>query len=223
MSNTCADKSMGAMLHAYELKLLSDDEVKRFETHLIHCEFCFDRVQEFEPFAPPLHTGSAAQEAVRELGEQTDEIPGRSWWRDLWPTRSALLPPMLLATLVLALLYPAYLGLFESASVPVHSLQAIRLVPDRSGSNLAGIREDVVISFVFEDAEPDREYRVELTDSSGGILYETDSYTGFDRYSTGFLFVPRALLSGGEYRLVIVDPTSDSRSNTAEYIFTVGQ
>lgn len=219
----CIDASIGTMLHAYELKLLSEEDVHRFETHLIHCEYCFAKVQEFGPYATALHTGPEAQEAMQGFGKQTDESPGRVGWRDLWSTRPVLLSPALLAIVILALLYPAYLGLFESASVPVQSLQAIRLVPDRSGNNRIDVQKDVVITFVFEDAEPDRKYQIQLTDSSGVMLYETDSYTDFDKYGTGVLFVPRTLMSGGEYRLLIVDPASTVRSNTAEYIFTVGR
>jgi len=44
----CCDKSIGTLLHAYELRVLTEQDTERFEIHLLQCDFCSHQVELFQ-------------------------------------------------------------------------------------------------------------------------------------------------------------------------------
>ncbi len=47
----CSNTNIGKMLHLYELGLLSEEDLQKFELHLLDCDFCYNNVQKFKPIA----------------------------------------------------------------------------------------------------------------------------------------------------------------------------
>ena len=215
----CTDETQGAMLHGFELGLLTEDETERFEAHLLVCDACFQKAQEFEPYVKRLRSESVGGKVVKRYAQENSAHQRTGLWRLLWPKESMILKPAVALVIILALLYPAYLGLSGSHRPEVRRLQAIQLVPDRSGNERGVVDRDVVLSFVFEGAKPGREYDVQLQDETGRVLYHDQRFTGFDTFGTGFLLLPRVMLRTSDYRLIIVDPRGHSPSDTAVYRF----
>lgn len=92
----CRDKKFKEMLHAYELGLLSDEDRAAFETHLIECDYCFERVQRMETASSLIRDDSDARQVVNDaveheekvLAEEAREIgkgPSGKFWRRLVP------------------------------------------------------------------------------------------------------------------------------------------
>ncbi len=48
MTDNCKNNDLGKKLYAYELGLLSEDELDEFETHLLECSYCYNEVKEFK-------------------------------------------------------------------------------------------------------------------------------------------------------------------------------
>jgi len=78
------------LLHAYEIGMLSDDEVSIFEAHLIECERCFEQVKNFQREAALLARDADVRKAVSVLsgsesrsadpvGARTAFWSGMSW------------------------------------------------------------------------------------------------------------------------------------------------
>ena len=47
MIRNCIDRRLGDLIHAYELDMLSVDQRRQFETHLLECDACFEQVKQF--------------------------------------------------------------------------------------------------------------------------------------------------------------------------------
>jgi tetratricopeptide (TPR) repeat protein len=85
----CNNKQFGKMLEAYELGMLGDDDRQAFELHLYTCEYCFDKVREFEKASLHIRENRNVQKSIREMSERSSdekEIRVRRKWRSLVPT-----------------------------------------------------------------------------------------------------------------------------------------
>lgn len=74
---TCREPKTGALIARYEMGLLSDEERRRFETHLLECDACF---QDYYQFAPVAEVISRERAALRTALARE----GRSWFASLW-------------------------------------------------------------------------------------------------------------------------------------------
>ncbi len=75
MNRTCLDSKYGAMLHAYELGLLPEDERDLFESHLMDCDACYARVRELADHAPALRTNPKVRTIIDRLtAEDSDPV-----------------------------------------------------------------------------------------------------------------------------------------------------
>ncbi len=89
----CTDRRFEEMLHAYELGMLSEDDQRQFEVHLIECPHCFEAAQKGKDLAKLLHYDTDFKEMAHRLTEQkipADAVRGeRSLWRKIIPTSLA--------------------------------------------------------------------------------------------------------------------------------------
>ena len=224
----CSEPDIGALLHAYELNALSEEDVERFEIHLLKCEHCFNDVQGFGHGAALIATDNEVKKMVRRA-DPTDlqsESATRKLWRRLWPETPFVFKPVLAYLLVLFMAIPAYHGLRYAASndKQIRPLQAITLVSDRSTQEAVfkiSSDRDGTISFLFSEAEPDKSYRVVVETEEGKEIERYDNFDDFDRFGMGELFFPLAKMRPGEYRLIITDLTGEYPSNTQEHRFTI--
>ena len=72
----CTDKRFAQMLYAYELGMLSDEEQRELELHLLDCDDCFRNVAEFRRAAGLIRSDPEVRvtvdRVVQEIPENTD-------------------------------------------------------------------------------------------------------------------------------------------------------
>lgn len=217
---------MNRLLHAYELGMISDEEKDRFEAHLLQCDPCFKHVKEFMPRGAML----AASPEIKDLLEADSAQPeratsfGESLKTLFWPNGTPLaLKPAILAAVLILLLYPAYLGLFDRGQQDIAAVQEIGLVQTRS-EQAFGIKTDrsILLSFVCPESEPGQTYSITLQGPSGDVIHEQEDFSDVDNFRVGRLLLAPRLMPAGNYRLSV-------RANTAaptappqiEYLFKV--
>ena len=69
----CKDPKLGALLHAYELNALSQEDTERVEIHLLGCEHCFHQLSNFELEASLLSSSDEVKELI--TGATREEYP----------------------------------------------------------------------------------------------------------------------------------------------------
>lgn len=68
MSN-CTDRKIGRLLHHYELGLLSDEDRRRFEMHLLECDICFEDVRQFRQQALLMKNDNEVKYTINEIAK----------------------------------------------------------------------------------------------------------------------------------------------------------
>jgi hypothetical protein len=223
----CIDPDIGKLLHAYELKALSEEDEDRFEVHLLECEHCFEELQAFEQKAALLTSDDDVKGLVLEAIEArpiATESLRRRIWRYLWPKAPVLFRPALAWVVVLVMIVPAYLGLHKSRISQIGSPQKIVLVAEKSAGDRyfdISLRRDGLIRFIYRDAVAGRSYRVFIESAAGTIFYEDARFDDFDEYGQAELSFPLGRMRPGLYRLVVIDPEGEPGRNRTEYSFTI--
>jgi tetratricopeptide (TPR) repeat protein len=69
--NKCIDSKYERLLYAYELGLLSEDELQEFEIHLLDCEHCFNKVAEFKEAATLIRHDPLVNETIAQLADDS--------------------------------------------------------------------------------------------------------------------------------------------------------
>lgn len=223
----CNDPDLGALLHAYELNVLSEEDSERFETHLMECEHCFNQLKSFERGAALLSSDDEVKklikEAVREEYPQSESLLKRLW-RCIWPETPFVFKPALAYIVILLMILPAYYGLKRSPERSIMRVQQISLIPHRSGAESVfkiSAGGDGLIRFVFRGAIPGENYHVLIQSENGRVIFQDDSFDEFDEYGAGLLSLSLTKLKPGSYKLVITDPRADPPLNRQEYSFII--
>ena len=87
----CIDDRFERMLHAYELGMLSEQNRRDLEIHLLDCDSCWRQVQELEPTLRIMKTDPDVPSSIERLaGRQAEQAgsslrTGRRWWPSLVP------------------------------------------------------------------------------------------------------------------------------------------
>jgi hypothetical protein len=221
MDDQCIDPKIGILLHAYELKLLGEDDASRFEMHLLKCRHCFKEVQLFSEESNILYSDGEIKKLI--AGETSGGFEKRLW-RYLWPETPIFFRPAFEILMFLLLIISAWFIFRPTIDMQIRPIHAIALVPLRampeSEFNLSS-GADLLINFVYEDAKPLKKYQIVITDDSGEEIYHNDSFTGFDKYGTGQLLMSNASLKAGIYHMIIRDPKDSSGLNRQEYYIPV--
>jgi len=219
MNRECIDPKIGSMLHAYELGSLSDSDLENFEIHLMECEFCFKEVSEFEAKSQILLKDNDVQREVSDATAKSGHLKDY-----LWPDCPLIFKPAIAIFLILLLIYPAYLGISQNGNENVRAVRSLSLFPTRSGDVeeiSLNSKTDFVLSFAFPDAVERQAYSVDLRDDSGNIIYENESFTGFDRFKMGSILISSEILHSGTYRLIISDSDSTAARKPLVYDFVI--
>jgi tetratricopeptide (TPR) repeat protein len=101
----CIEKRIEALLHHYELGLLTDDERREVELHLMDCDQCLDKVKKFHPSVNHINFNPRMRELIERITCEAEEIPGQE--TETAPTRkfsSTFVSASLVAAVVLVLL-----------------------------------------------------------------------------------------------------------------------
>ncbi len=220
----CTNIEFEKLLHVYENNQLSEDINERFEIHLMECEHCFNEVRQFDEIAELMSTDVDVRHVIREAA--TEEMDTESIWekfrRFFWPDKTMVLRPAIAYMIILLLIYPAYKGLIGTGDGQIKEIRSLQLVPDRSSdAKILKSGDDILLSFVFRDAEIDKKYNVIIISDNGNILFQDNEFSGFDKFQTGKLLLPANNLRSGEYSIIIEDPHGKPPFNKQEYLFTV--
>ena len=68
--NDCSDKHFKDMLYAYELGLLSDEERRELELHMLECEHCRKETQEFRQVARHIMQDPIIRESIQHMADK---------------------------------------------------------------------------------------------------------------------------------------------------------
>lgn len=222
--NQCIDPKTGLLLHAYELKQLSESDTERFELHLLECESCFSEIKKFDKAAELVATDPDIREALREVITEicVSESIWVKIWKYLWPDTKGVFKPALAYFMIILLIYPAYVGIKEISSNKIRPVHSLYLVSERSSkTEVLSIDKDLVIGFVYRGAEVSKRYNIILKSNNNDIIFEDDNYTDFNENEVGKLFLPFNKLKTGNYRLIIIDPQAEPPINITEYSFKI--
>lgn len=224
----CTDKDIGALLHAYEINALSDDDLKKFEAHILSCEHCFEQVQSFETESEILRADAAVRREVR-LAVDAKKVTRPSLvsglLRYLWPDTPLVLKPALAYFAIVLLAYPAYKGIVSGGGPDgMREIQSISLIPSRSMTNAvlhSTGGKDGLITFVYPGAEVGKEYKLTIERDDGTIVMTNDAFAGFDEYETGRVVIPVDRMDDGDYRLVIGGKGASGTVQEQVYVFQI--
>ena len=225
MSKSCTDQKLGSLIHAYELDMLSEEELNSFEAHLLECDFCFELARKFAPHAVSLSSSPDVSKTLKELNQQSPEQTTlkKRFWNVLWPDFPFILRPAALLFVLAVLIYPAYMGLISVNDGGVSQLRSVELVPMRA-TQLVELdiesETDIVLSFVIPDARSEGEYSLSLS-FDNAILYQDDRFSNFDSYGVAYILVPFELVKTGQYHLVIKDNEKPVGAQQVEYKFAL--
>ena len=230
MTIQCRKQEVGALLHAYELDALTEEDRSLFETHLLSCEFCFSQVRAFQEPAALLHADAGVRTLIREAA---GTVKGRhvliehaaGLGKYLWPAkRPYLLRPAVICALLFLAAMPLFYGLIKSPEVTQPLLEPIFLLQMRSPGDSVFKKDSVdleVIAFVFPDASAQNPYQLRLETADGRALYEVFDFKGFDAFGVGRLHLPHGTLGPGAYRLRVMDPRADPPLNEITFVFEI--
>jgi tetratricopeptide (TPR) repeat protein len=97
------------MTHHYELGLLSDDDRREFELHLLECEYCFESAQRFLQVADHMRRSPKVRESFRKIAEDQSKDPDVASGDEAHPVSekkqwSRLIPAFAFVTVILLIL-----------------------------------------------------------------------------------------------------------------------
>ncbi len=226
MIDKCIEKTVGALIHAYELGLLTEEEIALFERHLLKCEHCVSRIEELSPRLQLMRRDPFVKNEIHHLDNVANPKQSNSvsWKQLLWPDTYFVLKPAILITVILLMIYPSYQGYIDNSESAIGTIQVFDLLPLRSTSNTishVSDKDNILLSFIYEGSKLGLKYRLDIKDEAGTIIFANDQFQGFDKYGKGVLFIPANLLSSGDYRLIISNPNENSLSRNQEYRFSI--
>ncbi len=223
----CTDKNLGALLPAYELGALSDEDEKRLEIHLMQCEHCMNEVVAFEPSARVLRNSTKIKEAMARHAKPIQGVgSAKTLIRYLWPDAPLIFKPALYILLVLLMVVPAIVGLrvMTGDTGDVRPVQMIRLIPTRAfASNTLSIESglDAAISFAVPDYSPGRLYDLAVINDLGGEVMRLDSFGSIDERGMGQIIVTNRAMKPGSYHLIVTCSGSVSTACELKYTFVI--
>jgi len=225
----CIDEKIGAMLHAYELRTLSEEDTELFEIHLLHCDYCCNKVREFEEFATALGGSDKVKAAVERISKEAGETQSArdGILRKLWPGGSLLLKPGFIYILALLLLIPAIYGisLMTSPDYEIGAVQREIYYGVRNNGDAISFSKQSsfygTIRFLVPDWEEGKKYRIALDDPTGMIVSRADGFDHLDDDGIGEITIPVGDMETGKYLISIFDLSADPNSALVEISFTI--
>jgi len=221
----------------YLLGKLSEPEEEAFEKHFFNCDQCFAEVQTAEKAIRGIQDAAARGVLLKD---KTMPRPAFGWLERLRAFFSPS-PVIVFATLVLALIYPAYRGMVTvsqlqselaalrrpRANAQTYVLQATR---DAAGvEKIAVSPEDETFVLTFNILEKKIEaphYRAEILDHEGRAIWREENLKGLGPYKAFSVACRSAFFKEGFYTLKVYEVDPANQQTAAEFLFpfeVVGQ
>ena len=226
----CTDDSVGVLLHAYELGLLSPEDRDRFEIHLMSCDYCYGELKQFAPRGIMLGGSPDVKQALDEklAAAQRKRLSQRKTPEYDRPGIFFAFKPAFLYLIIVLLMVPSYFGvskMFESGTSPaIRPVQLIYLTPTRSPITnvFESTREmDGIIFVACTGANTKSCYRLEISTDEDNPVFVIDKFDQFDERGTAQLILPRELMKKGDYRLIVRESEADSSRVLCRYEFGI--
>lgn len=215
----CIDPKLGVLLHGYELKLLSEDETKRFELHLMKCEHCLDRLRSFERNMEMLTSAGEVTKLIDEATEmkRPDRVSVlRKLWRYVWPDTPLILKPALPYLLILLLIIPAYYGmvmLSKKGNVKTENILLAGGTRSSTPAEALTIEVESQTQYILE-VPLEKQIRgdtlgLTIEETDGTLVWQQEMIIAPEADRRVCFTLPQSKLRTGIYRLVIYDYRTD--------------
>jgi len=210
---------------------LTKKEERAFEEHYFGCDQCFDAVKEMEKVI----------EASQKVAEGVDLIkPAKKPAFSLleWLKSRFLIPvpiPALgiAAVLVLALLYPAYRGIFTMkhlekqlnqprANVPIFYLEKTKDARETEILEIKLERPDdtFILNFNILERKLDKsKFRAEILDQQGKVIWQSDHLKGLGEYEVFSIACSGSFFHTGKYILKVYEIDSATQKHGKEFSY----
>jgi hypothetical protein len=214
----CIEPKVGALLHAYELQLLSEEETECFELHLMKCEHCLNRIRSIGQNIEMLTSASEVAELIDEVAEvePVDDIPVlKKLWRYIWPETSPILRPALLYVVILLLIIPAYHGLIKPGKEVVTGTKITYIVTNRSAEDNVITLEPRIehyLEFELSDRINCEICQLVIESFEGEVMLDLKAFASINVHRVGILLLPD--IQPGIYRLIFTDPQTGLSDTT---------
>ena len=227
MSN-CTDPELGKLLHAYEIGILSEDDTERFEMHMLECEYCTERIIDFEePMNMLAHDGN-----VRELigeGAGIMEKPKSVFQRlvnQLWPPGNLVLKPAILLLILIAFSPAIYHGVRDYTQPSIRVVDQVYNVRTIRSASIQQISRDqigdnAVITFFSDYMTQGKKYEMAISLHDSRPLIQEVFRFGTSKTVT--IFLKLSELENGRYHVQINDPEALPSQKIQEYYFEIIQ
>jgi hypothetical protein len=158
---SCADKNIGELIGSYELGLLSDEEKRQFENHLLECEYCFQNLLDAAPITDLIRENKLAPSQNIKFRDDKEKSSVR-FFRKKWAFAAAS---------VLALMIIAYV--FVRIQKPEDKTERLRGHDDVSILALSPVGEVSAASELrWKPVAGVESYNVKILTENGELVWE---------------------------------------------------
>jgi len=219
------------IIERYIVGKLTKKEERAFEEHYFGCDQCFEAAREMEK-------AIAASQKVPEGADliKPTKKPAFSlldWLKSRFPIPVPIPAFGIAAVLVLALLYPAYRGIFAvkhfekqlnqpRANVPTYYLDETRDVREAEILEIKLERPDDTFILNFNIPEQKRDtskFRTEILDQKSKVIWQNDDLKGLGEYKVFSIACPGAFFETGKYILKVYEIDSATQKQGKEVSF----
>ena len=197
-----------SMIHPYELGLLSKDERAEFETHLVECRECFEKVSKFEKTSELIRHNKSVKETA---------LASRS------TSKLTMFRSLLIAAVLMIIAVPIIYLNYSGEQAP-QSIQIINLVQMRTDSprlihlDAGG---DVDFRFRIDSSLTDSAIKLTITKRNGDTIYTVSDFVNFDSAGIGSLTQPLSKFEAGRYVLEVSVLSDTDSTIVSKYNFVV--
>jgi len=210
----CIDKELGQLLHDYELGLLSDEDVHRFEMHLYDCDYCLAQVRDFMDVSRILTKDPDARALIESIAGGTETEKRKVHFS---PFLKILIATILLAVIAV----PVYR--YAVHEKPSGAAQILELMQTRAGGSDVIYLEkggDVEIDF-FVNPSFQGHADIVITDLAGDTAWYKHDFANIYGHGLGKITIPISSFSEGHY-IFILRPVNDTiQAAGVQYMFRV--
>jgi len=225
----CCDHITGDLLHGYELGILSEEETKQFEMHLIECDECYREYQEFEMQSNLLTKDNTVRDVVVKYDRTTERSISKMTrlWHYLWPQTPLVFRPAFVYAIILAILVPVLWGPRATVDTETRQVNTITLSNGRDSGGAILRKSDsslVVLGIVVEGVVAGRKCYWSITMENEEVPLESgviDSLEITGDIASLNLSFHTSDKKPGNYWVTVIDSTAEPATVLFRSHFTV--
>ena len=211
----CNNRNLSELLHAYELGMLSENERREFEEHLLSCDECSRRAVDFEVSVKLLRRDNDIAQAVTRASEtDSAEKPGKGKTAKIWRY-------LIAAVLVTVVGVPVvkYFTPHDNVSLIAQSIDLNPLRSEADNVIDLTLPGDIEIRFVVEGATPSDIFGVKIAMIGNEPVWASKTFSDFNVAGQGLIVIPVELLEKGYYSIEVFRSDVDSSVAIVQYLF----